>query len=49
MTAERQYAPLWLRSDKLTDEDMEAVPGHEAPCFQGKFELVNLWLTKRTP
>ncbi len=39
MTAERQYAPLWLRSDKLTDEDMEAVPGHKAPVFKGNSSL----------
>ena len=37
MTAEWgycQYAPLWLWSDQLTDEDMEAVPGHEVPVFK---------------
>lgn len=31
----QQYAPLWLWPDGLSDEDMEAVPGHEVPVSGG--------------
>ena len=42
MTAEwgyRQNAPLWLWPDQLTDEEMEAVPGHEVPVFKENSSL----------